>query len=488
MTDATRRGTDIDSQLDHASPLAVWLDTPARPVPRPPLDGDVETDLVVIGGGFTGLWTAVRAKERDPDRRVLLLEADRIAEHATGRNGGFCEASLTHGEANGRERWPDEYELLDRLGRENLAEIAGDRGALRHRLRLPHGRRPDGGYARARGGWPSPDEPGFLDADAVRERGVLADIPRRPAGPRQLRARRPRPPGVGPRRRRRVARRPDRRRHPGRRPAGEARPRDGADALGHGDRATGGPGHQRVPRPLLARLRLHTVPVYDYVLATEPLTSEQLASVGWRDRLGISDSSNQFHYYRLTPDDRILWGGYDAIYHFGRRIDPSLDDRRATHRLLAEQFYETFPQLRDVRFTHRWGGVIDTWTRFCAFFGTGLRGRVAYALGFTGLGVGASRFAADRCSTCSPATGRSARSSDGAQAPVPFPPEPLAWLGIQLTRWSMAREDLSDAATCLGCSTGSGSGSTAEPSVPTRSAASPRSPRSTSSPSSSTRR
>src|SRR6185312_8725803 len=71
----------------------------------------------------TGLWTALRAVERDPGRRVLLVEADRIAEHATGRNGGFCEASLTHGEANGRQRWPEEYDQLASLGLHNLDEI-----------------------------------------------------------------------------------------------------------------------------------------------------------------------------------------------------------------------------------------------------------------------------------------------------------------------------------------------------------------------------
>jgi glycine/D-amino acid oxidase-like deaminating enzyme len=195
-------------------------------------------------------------------------------------------------------------------------------------------------------------------------------------------------------------------------------------------------------RPLLARLRFHTVPVYDYVLATEPLTPAQLSSVGWTGRQGISDSGNQFHYYRLTADDRILWGGYDAIYHFGRRIDPALDDRRATHRLLAEQFYETFPQLRDVRFSHRWGGVIDTCTRFCAFFGTGLRGRAAYAMGFTGLGVGASRFAADvMLDLLDGARTERTRLRMVRRRPVPFPPEPLAWAGIQLTRWSLARAD-----------------------------------------------
>ena len=95
-------------------------------------------DLVVVGGGFCGLWTALRAVEREPGRSVLLLEGDRIAEHATGRNGGFCEASLTHGEPNGRARWPEEYDDLERLGIENLdaleesvARYAIDCGFLR---------------------------------------------------------------------------------------------------------------------------------------------------------------------------------------------------------------------------------------------------------------------------------------------------------------------------------------------------------------------
>ena len=102
----------------------LWLDTDQRPDPRSPLVGGAETDLLVIGGGFTGLWTALRALERDPGRRVLLLEADLIAEHATGRNGGFCEASLTHGEANGLARWPEEYAALEALGLANLDDLS----------------------------------------------------------------------------------------------------------------------------------------------------------------------------------------------------------------------------------------------------------------------------------------------------------------------------------------------------------------------------
>ncbi|MEZ5193199.1 MAG: FAD-dependent oxidoreductase [Nocardioides sp.] len=98
--------------------------------------------------------------------------------------------------------------------------------------------------------------------------------------------------------------------------------------------------------PLLRRLRLMTVPVYDYVLATEPLSDAQLASVGWAGRQGVGDSANLFHYYRLTRDNRILWGGYDAVYHYGSRIDPALEQAGRTHALLAQQFFDTFPSWR----------------------------------------------------------------------------------------------------------------------------------------------
>ncbi|WP_230111731.1 NAD(P)/FAD-dependent oxidoreductase, partial [Microbacterium foliorum] len=99
-----------------------WLDDVERPE-HPVLSGTVTADLAIVGGGYAGLWTAVRAKERDPDRRVVLLEASRIAWAASGRNGGFCEASLTHGHENGLTRWPDEIDRLEELGRENLDGI-----------------------------------------------------------------------------------------------------------------------------------------------------------------------------------------------------------------------------------------------------------------------------------------------------------------------------------------------------------------------------
>jgi glycine/D-amino acid oxidase-like deaminating enzyme len=135
---------------------------------------------------------------------------------------------------------------------------------------------------------------------------------------------------------------------------------------------------------LLARNKLMTVPVYDYALMTEPLTSEQWDAIGWRDRQGIGDMANQFHYYRPTQDGRILFGGYDALYHYGRRVDPRYEHRPDVWRKLASHFFTTFPQLEGLRFSHEWAGAIDSSTQFTAFFGTARGGRVAYAAGFTG--------------------------------------------------------------------------------------------------------
>jgi glycine/D-amino acid oxidase-like deaminating enzyme len=193
---------------------------------------------------------------------------------------------------------------------------------------------------------------------------------------------------------------------------------------------------------LLRRSRLLTVPVYDYVLMTEPLTSGQRAAIGWAKRQGVGDLANQFHYARLTRDDRVLYGGYDAIYHTGRKVRASYEDRAESHRRLASHFFTTFPQLEGLRFSHRWAGAIDTSTQFAAFHGLARRGRVAYAAGFTGLGVGATRFAAevmlDRLAGLD--TERT-RLSMVRHKPLPFPPEPVASLGINLTRWSLDRAD-----------------------------------------------
>ncbi|NLS09387.1 FAD-dependent oxidoreductase [Nesterenkonia sp. MY13] len=429
----------------------LWLDTDQRPQPRESLQADTSTDLLVVGGGFAGLWTALRAAERKPGRRILLVEADRLAEHATGRNGGFCEASLTHGEENGKQRWPDEYETLHRLGLENLDGI--EQTVQKYGIEC--------GFAR--GGvlnvatreheieYFKPGSEGFLDAEAVRS---MVDSPTYLAGGYD-------PIGCA------VL-------DPARLAWGLA---DACESLGvqiaehsrlesvaeEGDGVVAvistPEGHRKVTAQKLAiatnafpnplgkslrhlRARYDTVPVFDYVLATEPLTEEQLAEMGWDPSIGVADAGNQFHYYRVTPDRRILWGGYDVIYHFGRAVKPGHYDRAETFQKLAEHFAETFPQLEGIRFTHRWSGVIDTSTQFCAMFGRAYGDRVVYATGFTGLGVAATRFAADTMLDLLAGEDTERTGLEMVRKkPLPFPPEPIAWVGIKLTTWARARED-----------------------------------------------
>jgi len=424
-----------------AVPEPFWLEQAGRPDAHAPLSGDTTADLAIVGGGFTGLWTALMAKEREPERDVLLIDAGRVAGAATGRNGGFCSASLTHGEANGRERWPDEYEQLHRLGLENLDEIAET--IARYRIDCGFERTGDLTVATRPHELAvyDPSDADVLDASAVRAEldsptylggswdrtGNAILDPARLAWGLMAAAEAA---GV-----RFVEQTPVIRLR--RTPSGVALTTEhGTVTARQVALAT------NAFAPLLSRLRFHTVPVWDYVLMTEPLSPAQLSAIGWSNRQGVSDSGNQFHYYRLTTDNRILWGGYDAIYHFGRRIEPAYDHREATYQTLAGNFFTTFPQLAGLRFSHRWGGVIDTCTRFCAFFGTAHRGRVAYATGYTGLGVGASRFGANVVLDLLAGTPTErTRLEMVRRRPLPFPPEPFAWIGITVTTWSLKRAD-----------------------------------------------
>jgi len=414
---------------------------------RPALVGTHRADLVIVGAGYTGLWTALLASERRPDARIVVLEGQRVGWAASGRNGGFCEASLTHGAENGMSRWPDEMPLLERLGMENLDAI--EAAEAKYGMDFQFER--TGELAPAiephqlawLEEWAAEGEEGVVLLDQEAARAAVnsptylgAVWEQRTCGmlhPARLAAELAR---VCEERGVQIFERSPATGLDTSGPGVTVATRDGRVEAAHAVLAT------NVFPSLLKRNRLMTVPVYDYVLMTEPLSAEQMASIGWKDRQGIGDMANQFHYYRLTQDNRILFGGYDAIYHYGRRVRPEYENRPASWERLAGHFFTTFPQLEGLRFTHKWAGAIDTSTQFTAFFGTARDRRVAYAAGFTGLGVGPARFAGEvMLDLLDGVKNERTELEMVRKRPLPFPPEPAAAIGINATRWSLDRAD-----------------------------------------------
>lgn len=435
--------------LTDAIHIPFWLDDPARPAPETELNRTISTDLLVIGAGFTGLWTALLAKEADPARDVVLLEAGEVAQGATGRNGGFMDASITHGFLNGVARWPREISKLHTMGLTNLAEIestinrlgiecdyhrTGEIDIATEHYLLDEFRRI---IELAK---PYNINFQFLDREQIQNVvksplfiGGIKRFDSSIVNPAQLAW--------------------------GLRKACldlgvqlfEKTPVTKLEEESKAIIAHTPHGCVRACRlalatnafpPLLKRISYYVVPVYDYVLMTEPLTQPQRDSIGWDGREGLSDANNQFHYFRTTSDGRILWGGYDAVYHWNNGFGPHLENKPATFARLAEHFFQAFPQLEGIRFTHAWGGAIDTCARFSPFWGTAHHGKTAYAMGYTGLGVGASRFGARVMLDFLSGQQTERTSLEFVRTkPLPFPPEPFRSLGINLSRWSLDQAD-----------------------------------------------
>ena len=450
---------DVNAALADASTIPFWLDTELRPEPLPPLSADEEVDLLVVGGGFTGLWTALQAKERDPNRRVMLVEANTIGWAASGRNGGFCAASLTHGYDNGATHLPEENDRLAQLGRENLDAI--EAAVAKYGMDVEFERTgeldvatEDYQVAELREAH-DPDS-GFVFLDQQELAGIVKSPTYKGAlwDSREVAL-------VHPAKLcwelLRVIRELGVEVYEGTKVTDVS---DAKTTVRVQTRVTAETIEDCASAPcstitakrvalatnvfpsLLRRVSLHTVPVYDYALMTEPLSDEQMAAIGWEGRQGIGDCANRFHYYRLTADNRILFGGWDAVYHFGRQVSWKYDQRPETFETLAEHFFATFPQLAGLKFTHKWGGPIDTCSRFFSFFTSAYGRKVAMAAGFTGLGVGASRFAGTvMLDLLSGEDTELTELEMVRKLPLPFPPEPVAWLGIKMTTNALIKAD-----------------------------------------------
>jgi glycine/D-amino acid oxidase-like deaminating enzyme len=418
--------------LRDAVPRPFWTDRDGAPEPTEPLSGQATTDLAVVGGGFTGLWTALLAKERYPELDVVVLEACSVAAGACGGSGGFISESLTQGLEHSIALWPGELEELLLIGRENVAAIAAfvwshdidaelrlvgrtvcavrphqvTRLATSARLHDRHGE--SAVFLSREEVQADVLSPTYLAGMRVRSGGGLLDPAALCWG--MLRVAKER--GV------RVHESTTVTRLEAERDMVRLVTTGGVTIAGKAVVAT------HLSMEPLSGLERRVLPVHDHALVTEPLSGQQLDSIGWRESQGLIDAGNRLHYYRRTADNRILWGGRDA------------------HLPLSEDFFRTFPQLEGVRFSHRWTDVRNTTSRCTPMFGTAVGGKVAYATGFAGLGVATSRFAANTMLDLledidTPRT----RLAMVRRRPLAFPPEPLRSGVVQATRAALAKED-----------------------------------------------
>lgn len=431
--------------------VCYWLARRGAAARGPALEGVRRADVVIVGAGFTGLWTAQWLRALDPTLDVVVVEAESAAYGASGRNAGMVLETIDHGHGAARAHFGDEEaRRLALLGRENVEELFAGIAArgidcdLERTGRLTAALVPghlhdldalvedaravgvedlvrlDGEAMRARvrsdrylGAVLSPGG-AVLDPVALAE-GLLHDARARGItvyeGSRCT--------GIdagGARARVRTAR--------------------GAVVADKVVLATSAYSHQ-----LLPELGARFLPLYDYVLVSEPLGPAQREIIGWAGREGVDDCRAFFNYYRLTKDDRILWGSSDAAYH-GGRVDPGCDHSEARYAALRASFAEHFPGLADLAFPYAWGGPIDATTRFTPFFGSVSGGRVLYGLGFTGHGIATTHLAGKILAHM--ALGRPTELLDLSlvrEPPRPYPPEPFRSLGIALVTRDLRRMD-----------------------------------------------
>ena len=433
--------------LADLQPMLYWLDEdPLEPESHSALIENINADLCIVGAGYTGLWTALLAKERNPNREVVILEQRETGAGASGRNGGFCNSSLTHGFTNGYRRFRKEIAIIERLGRENLDAI--EETVKRYNIECDWER--TGELRVAVKSWQLEgmqeeanlrnkfgDNVEFLSKEEIQKRvksptyegalfdhdgTALVDPARLVWGLEKVCISL----GVKIYENSKVEWLEDRDEsivvHT---PYGTVTAKKVALAT-------------NVFKSLVRSARKYVIPVYDFQLVTEPLTPKQRESIGWENREGISDAGNQFHYYRLNKEGGILWGGYEAIYNFRGKVRQEYEFDAETYATLAANFLKTFPQLEGIRFTHGWGGAIDTCTRFSPFWGKAHGGKVAYVLGYTGLGVAATRFgAATMLDLLDGEKTERTKLKMVRRKPLPFPPEPFRYLFIWITQWSI---------------------------------------------------
>jgi len=431
---------------DYAS-KSFWLGaTPYEA--NPALEEDIRADVAIIGAGFTGLSTAYYLRRADPSLRVVVLESDVVGYGASGRNAGFVMTLLGLTLTVTRWRFGKEkarrvHEFMVRAVRHigELAEQGLDFDYERNGL-LTVATNPDQ-VNRLRAEIRLAHELGFegvrwLEAGELREEvssplylGARAEEECALVNPAKLaRGLKNLAEGAGAEVYEQtpveaVHLRPRLRLET---PRGSV----AAEKVVFATNAFSG----RFPQ-----LRSKAFPIFTYIVMTEPLTQQQLSTIGWGSRQGIEDARNLIHYYRLTADNRLLMGGRDAIYYYGGRL--GVDQHRPTFERLEHDIVETFPGLAGVGIAHRWGGPVSVPLDFFPAMGyLGGDRRVIYSLGCVGHGVALSNMAGQIIRDL--VREEKTELTDlffVNRRVIPLPPEPIRFLLAQSIRKGMAFQD-----------------------------------------------
>lgn len=372
-----------------------WLATAGAYQESAPLDGDTAVDVAVVGGGFCGLSTAYYLKRDNPSLRVAVLEDRVVGYGASGRNAGFAmtlmgltlEATrLRFGDAKAKQAYDFGYRAVDHVGqlvdthgidcdyeKPGLITVATNPGQARrlhHEIDLAEKMGVEGlrwmDSAETRG---LVDSPTYLGARWEAQCALIN-------------------PAKFVRGMKRVATDT----------GAEVYERSPVEEFRQGKRRLllkTPRGHVKAEKVVFAtnafsarfpQLNGKQFPVFTYIILTEPLTAGQLDGIGWKGRQGIEDARNLIHYYRLTADNRLLFGGSDAMYYYGGPLNR--DRNPKVFRMLERNLRRAFPSLAGARIEYRWGGPVSVPLDFFPAMGyLGKDRRVAYSLGCVGHGV-----------------------------------------------------------------------------------------------------
>ncbi len=381
---------------DYAA-TSFWLETCGDDLtPRPALAGSIGVDVAILGAGYTGLWTAYYLLARQPSLKIAILEREIAGFGASGRNGSWCTAHFPLGPGTVAKTYGREKAVaLYRAMAASVDEVAAAASREGFDIQFVKG----GGLTVARGPQQLPsvrDSHAEFESLGLGDRVKLLDRAATDAVVKISNAE-----GA-------IYYKDAANLHPGRLVRGLARAveRKGAtiyeqtDVTGFstGSRpalrtATGDVNAKTIVlagEAYLSRLKpLHRqlIPVYSLMTLTEPLSNADWDAIGWRHRECIDSCRLTIEYTAKTADGRILFGGRGAPYHFGSRIEDAYDRHDPTIRMFQEGVRDWFPRLKDVRFTHAWGGPLGVPRDFTPTMTFDPDSGVASARGYVGNGV-----------------------------------------------------------------------------------------------------